>query len=108
MAKKYEEIKEIEPMQLGRMLGILGIIAGIIMGALYSLAGLAMGAPIVSVATALGGIEPTTAMILSAGFFSILLLPLVWGIGGFLAGVIGATIFNLLAQQIGGIRITMK
>ena len=44
----------------------------------------------------------------SLGIASIILFPIIYGIIGFLAGIIGAAIYNLIAKLVGGIEIELK
>ncbi|MFM8912259.1 MAG: hypothetical protein ACKOE6_04970 [Flammeovirgaceae bacterium] len=42
------------------------------------------------------------------GFLSIIIFPILYGGIGFVAGLIGAAIYNLIAGWVGGIKIELK
>ena len=42
------------------------------------------------------------------GIASIIILPIVYAIFGFLLGIIGAALYNLIAKWVGGIKIELK
>ena len=44
----------------------------------------------------------------SLGIASIILFPVIYGIIGFIAGIIGAAIYNLIVKLVGGIEIELK
>lgn len=55
----------------------------------------------------LNGRGPAVAMI-GIGVGAIIVFPLLYGFLGFLAGIIGATLFNLVASMVGGIEIELS
>jgi hypothetical protein len=55
----------------------------------------------------LNGRGPAVAM-LGIGVGAIIVFPLLYGFLGFLAGIIGATLFNLVASMVGGIEIELS
>ncbi len=72
---------------------------GLILGTLVSLA-LLLGA-------ASNGRGPVVATF-GIGVGAIIVFPLLYGFLGFLAGIIGATLFNLVASMVGGIEIVLR
>lgn len=91
-----------------RRIGILS--AGKVLGCLYALAGLLMGAfvslfAVAGASLAKDGSGPA-AVALGAG--AVILLPLAYGICGFLAGIISAALYNLVASITGGIEIDVR
>ena len=83
--------------------------------ALYGCMGL-IALPFLLLAGALGafaqqtqGSQSTPAAVIGGMFFALaILLPIFYAIMGFLIGVIGAAIYNLLAAWIGGIEMDVE
>ena len=92
-------IRRIEPLPLGRVLGLFYGIIGIIV-AFFVLSAVAVGliGPMV-LNRQLGGGAFLVAL------FVAILLPILYGAIGFVVGVIAAGIYNLIADRIGGIVI---
>lgn len=90
-------IKRIDPMSCAKISGLLYAILGFIAGcffALISLAGFGKGAP---------GAGGGFGMMFGVG--AIIILPVVYGILGFVGSLVGAAIYNGLANAVGGIII---
>src|SRR4051812_3286370 len=98
-------IKRIAPLQAGKMLGVLYGCLGLIFLPFFALAALvgafaqhaghsSDGAP----AAILGG------LMLGFGLF----MPVIYGAMGFIVGVIGAAIYNLISGWIGGIEVEIE
>ena len=93
-------IKRIGPVSCAKITGLLYAILGIVVGALFSIASLA------------GGLASNTSG--GAGFGSligvgaIVLFPILYGGGGFIATLIGAWLYNVLAGVIGGIEMDLQ
>ena len=99
-------IKRIAPLQAGKMLGVLYGCMGLIFLPIFMLAGAAgafaqhaqggnaSGAPAAAVAGIMFGM----------GLF----MPVIYGVMGFLLGIIGAAIYNLIARWIGGIEVEVE
>ncbi|MCD6403468.1 MAG: hypothetical protein J7K98_04035 [Candidatus Aenigmarchaeota archaeon] len=88
----YKQIKRVEPLSLGKILGAFGAISGFLLGLLF------LSAPAPMSMTGMPGMYNLGAVLL-------VLLPIVYGIVGFIMGIVYALIYNWLAKQIGGIRI---
>lgn len=82
-------------------LGILTV--GKVLGATYALLGVILGAIFTLVALAGGG--GGNALF---GLGAIIFVPLVYGVGGFIGGILTAAIYNFVAGKIGGIVIETK
>ena len=87
-------IKRIDPMAAAKLLGamyaLLGLIFGLFM-AMLAVFGMAAG----------GGDNVMRGAITGLG--SLIALPVIYGILGFIGGAIGALIYNLVAGMVGGI-----
>ena len=83
------------------------------LGALYAIIGLIIGA-IVAVASMLGaslappeaGSSGVVSMIFGVG--AIIFLPIIYGIFGFIGGLIVPSIYNLLAGIVGGVEVDVS
>ncbi|WP_342305110.1 hypothetical protein [Methanolobus sp. ZRKC5] len=96
MATRY--IKKVGVLSLGKILAVLYAIMGLILGAFMTLASLTIGA--MSYHAGMGG------MFFGAG--AIIILPIFYGILGFITGIITALIFNVATGFIGGLEIEVE
>jgi hypothetical protein len=90
------KIKKIGVLSLGKIFGILYAIMGLIGGAFISL-------------VVVSGLLPTSSFsgLIGAlvGVGSIVILPIFYGIAGFISGVIMALLYNLVASWVGGLEV---
>jgi hypothetical protein len=106
MDLEFEEASEM----ILRRVGILSL--GKFMGCLSGLMGLLIGA-VVSLVALLGGFAaqnqepPVRFWFLAMGVASIIGFPLLYGFLGFVGGVIYGAIFNMVASLVGGIEIEL-
>jgi hypothetical protein len=100
-------LKRIAPLQAGKMLGVLYASMGLIFLPFIALAAVvgtfAQQAQHAQSAFAAPAVIATGVMI---GFG--IMLPVVYGVIGFVFGVIGAAICNLIASWIGGIEVEVE
>jgi hypothetical protein len=99
-------IKRISPVQAGKMLGVLYCGMGLLLVPFFLLAG-AMGAFAQQANNQSPGNVPAALL---AGFslgFAIL-IPIFYGVVGFVFGVIGAALYNLVASWIGGFEVEVE
>jgi hypothetical protein len=93
-------VKRVGVISCGKVLGILYALLGLIAGgliSLFSMAGAAIGA-------AEGGVDQGLAGMLF-GVGAVVILPLFYGVIGFIGGIIMSAIYNLVASFTGGIEI---
>lgn len=96
-------IKRVNPVSLAKVNGIIGVIIGLIAGILLAVFGGLIG----SFAPQAGGIgAPSIGA--GLGIASIIILPIMYGIGGFIGGLIGGWAYNLVAKWVGGIEIDLE
>jgi len=86
-----KEIKEIDVMSLAKVSTTMGVVFGFLFGIL-----LAIGATMPGMPTMIGGV---------IGIAAIVVLPIVYGIVGFIWGIIIAIVYNFIAKKIGGVKI---
>ncbi len=100
-------IKRIEPLQAGKMLGVLYGCMGLIFLPFFALAGVA-GAFAQHAQQTQNAAGPPAAlmagMMLGFGIF----MPVIYGVMGFIGGIIMAALYNLTARWIGGIEVEVE
>ena len=90
-------IKNFGVLSVGKMLGVLYVVLGLIIGAIYGGIGLLM--------LMLGGEGAASGiMFISMAIF----MPIVYGIMGFVFGLLMAWLYNVLAGKIGGIQVEVQ
>jgi hypothetical protein len=87
-------INRIAPFSLARISGTLYAVMGLIIGALVSL---------VAMAGMFGGSDSGFGPIFGVG--AIIILPILYGCIGFVASLIGAWFYNVLASVVGGVEL---
>lgn len=93
-------LKRIGPVSCAKIVGTLYAILGIVIGVVVSLAVLAGGiASNVSRNAALG-------TIIGAG--AVVFFPILYGVIGFVASLIGAWLYNVIAGLVGGIEMDLQ
>ena len=93
-------IKRIGPVSCAKITGTLYAILGLVFGGIFSLAALAGGfASNTSGSAGFGAI---------AGVGAIVVFPILYGGIGFVATLIGAWLYNVLAGMVGGIELDVQ
>src|SRR5438552_18333538 len=95
-------VKRIAPLQAGKMLGVLYACMGLIFLPIFMLAA-AAGAFAQHAQGAQASSTAPGAVVAGIMFGMGLFMPVIYGVKGFIFGVIGAAIYNLVARWIGGI-----
>ena len=98
--EKKMVLKSVDPMALARVLAVMGVIWGLIYTILY----LVMGTTL----EAYTGRFYQGFMMIGAGTFGVILLPIYYGVIGFVAGYVGALIYNYVVKFVGGVKIELK
>ncbi|PIN85378.1 MAG: hypothetical protein COV47_02455 [Candidatus Diapherotrites archaeon CG11_big_fil_rev_8_21_14_0_20_37_9] len=96
------EITKIGVMSAAKITGAIYAALGFLIGAIFTILSL-IGAVIAATSSAQASI---IGMIFGIG--AIILLPIVYGIMGFVFGAIGAWIYNIIASKTGGIILETK
>lgn len=91
-------IKRFEPLQLGKMLGILYGIMGLLIMPVFLLMSV--------VSRQLPPEQRAGMMMFGVGFA--LAAPVIYAVMGFIFGALGALIYNLVAKWIGGIEVEVE
>ena len=102
------QVKRIGALSAGKVTGAIYALIGLIFGvifALVSLLGIAIGSLVSNSA------DSSTAALLSGGgvaVASIIILPVFYGVLGFITGLISAFLYNVVAGFIGGIEVDVE
>ena len=100
-------IKRIAPLQAGKMLGVLYGCMGLIFLPIFLLAGMA-GAFAQQTQQTQGAAGAPAAAIIALMFGMGIFMPIIYGVMGFVFGVLGAAVYNLIARWIGGIEVEVE
>lgn len=96
-------IRKIGVLSLGKLLAIMYAFIGALLGLLYALFALIGGGAMMASGSgdaALGG-----GMMMGLGVAAIIVLPILYGILGFIGGLLTALFFNIAARFAGGLEI---
>jgi len=95
-----QEIQRIGVWSLSKLYAVIGAIVGLIAGIFIAVIGMIISSAVSSTAG-------TSAVVPFAGFgiFSIILLPIIYGVLGLISGAVGAVVYNLVAKMIGGMEV---
>jgi hypothetical protein len=96
-------IKRVGPLSVAKIAAVLYAGIGLLVGAVFALIGMA------GLASRMGSDNPGSAFLGPLfGVGAIVILPVCYGIGGFIIALIMAAIFNLAAGITGGIEIDVQ
>jgi hypothetical protein len=96
-------LKRIGPFSCGKIVGVLYAAMGLIVGAIFALFSLVGG--IAGMASDAGE-GAVFAFFFGAG--AVIVLPIFYGVLGFIGGVISAALYNLIAAWLGGIELEFE
>ena len=99
-------LTRIGPVSLAKFQGIVFALIGFIVGLIMGLASLVLGSLLGSLGTS--GSHSAIGIFGGLGLAAILVIPLLYGAIGFIAGLISAWIFNMIAKWIGGIELNIN
>ena len=94
-------IRRVNPISAAKVFGVLGVMVGLFIGACWSLFAMTVGALAGAAANDARG--PLFAML--GGVGAIIIVPIFYGIVGFIGGLIQSALFNLAAKWVGGLEI---
>jgi len=98
------KIKKIDPMSAAKIEGVMGVVFGLIAG----LCMVILGAGVRGMMGGYGYGYGYGSMMSGLGFAAIIIMPIMYGILGFIAGGIVAWVYNLISGWIGGIEIELE
>jgi hypothetical protein len=94
--KNKQHIKRINPISAGRIFGIIYAVFGFFLGIIVALNEYTKWYPI------------NDESIKLLGPFSIIVLPIIYGVAGFVAGIFSSWLYNLAAKHFGGIELEIE
>jgi len=103
MAEK-KVIKRIGILSYAKISCILSAVLGLIVGIFYAIIGVFIGATAVTGAAG----EPSAGLVAGLGIAAIIVTPIIYGIMGFISGVIIAWLYNLVAKWVGGVELDLE
>jgi hypothetical protein len=95
-----QTIKSVDPLSFGKIYGATLALFGLLVGGLLTL-----------ISLTLGGLMGEYGRGIISGFFgaaAIVVLPILYGVIGFIVGLVGAFIYNIVARVVGGIKIDLS
>jgi hypothetical protein len=98
-------LNRIGVLSCGKVLGTLYVAVGFVFGLIFSLIsvlGMAIGAG----SGEIGGGQALFGMLFGIG--AVIILPIFYGIMGFLGGLLMAALYNLVARVVGGIELDLS
>lgn len=95
-------IKRVGPVSCAKITGTLYAIVGLFIGIALSLFSMLGG--LASRSTSM----PNPGLLAAFGIASVIIIPILYGAFGFLATLIGAWLYNILAGMVGGIQIDLE
>jgi len=98
-------ISKIGAMSLGKIMGVTYALLGLLIGGCFALIPLA-GAGLASASSDEGGMPAMFGAMFGVG--AIIIAPILYGVMGFLSGLIGALIYNVVAGMIGGVELDVS
>jgi hypothetical protein len=90
-------IKSFDVLSVAKFCAILGLIWGVVAG-IFLLAGI----------SGMGQMMGSQAFGIGAGILGLILMVVIGGIGGFIAGAVGAIIYNVILGLIGGVGVELE
>jgi hypothetical protein len=101
---RMQQIRRIRPLSLGKIQGSVYVFIGLVIGAVFSvLSVVGMG---IAASQSHGDFPAFIPMFFGVG--AVIILPLMYGIMGFIAGVVIAAIYNFVARVVGGVEIELS
>lgn len=89
-------------LSVGKVMGVMYTFIGLVAGGIMGFMKLFLSSTMVSF-----GAEPSALSSLSRGILPLLCFPIMYGILGFLSGLLMACIYNIVAGIVGGIELTL-
>jgi hypothetical protein len=98
------QLRRVGPLSCAKVAAVLYAAMGLIIGAVFSMIGLVGG--LAASAAAEGASGAFMGVLFGVG--AIVLLPLLYGVMGFVAGLLSAAIYNVAASRVGGVELELE
>lgn len=99
-------IKRLGVLSAAKMYGIILFVFGLIGGILYGLGLMFFGAILGSMGPRGGG--EAAAGVFVGAILAMIMIPIIYGVIGFIAGALGAFVYNTAAKFVGGIELELE
>jgi hypothetical protein len=104
MGRQRLVVTNVDSMSIAKIYAIMGVVMGVFVGVLVMMFGgmiaaMSGGGRNSASSAAVGGI---------IGAAAIIIYPIVYGIGGFLSGLIGGALYNLCSKWVGGVQYEVE
>lgn len=97
-------LRHIAVVQFAVVAAVLYALIGVLVGVIWAL----VLSPIMMAGVKTSGVSaPGVAAMAGLGFFAILVFPIMYGVIGFIAGLLYAALYNLAARWTGGFELTL-
>ncbi len=90
-------LRRIGPLSAAKISGVMYVVFGLIVGFFFTVAALLMSS---------SPDAPPSGMLFGVG--AVLVLPVLYGVLGFVAGLVGASLYNLFAGVVGGVELDLE
>jgi len=92
-------LNSIDPMSAAKVLAVMGVVWGLLITVLALLG--------VAITSYMGRLYQGFGM-MGLGTYEIILLPILYGIVGFISGYVGAWLYNYVVKFVGGVKVELK
>lgn len=99
-------ITRVGVLSLGKLMGLMYAAIGLLFGVLYGLFAVVGGGAVMATGSSdgmLGG-----GVLMGLGVAAVFLVPLLYGLLGFIVGLVSALLFNLAAKYAGGLELEVR
>jgi hypothetical protein len=99
-------ITRVGVVSLGKLMGLMYAAIGLLFGVLYGLFAVLGGGAVMSTGTSdgvLGG-----GVLMGLGVAAVFIMPVLYGLLGFLIGLVSALFFNIAAKYAGGLELEVR
>ena len=100
-------ITKVGVLSLGKLMGMMYAAIGLLFGVIYALVSIVGGGAMMAMGgggeSAMGG-----GMMMGLGLAAVIVLPIVYGLLGFIGGLLSALFFNIAAKYAGGLEVETR
>jgi hypothetical protein len=101
-------IKRVGVLSWAKIQAVIMLVFGLIIGVIYGLILMTFGAMMSSLGSSTRGTGEAAGGAFIIGLMAMIFMPIVYGIIGFIAGAIGAFVYNSAAKFVGGMELEME
>ena len=101
-------IKRVGVLSLAKIQAVIMLVFGLIVGVFYGLILMTFGAMFSSMGAGTRGSGEAAGGVFIAGLMAMIFIPIVYGIIGFIAGALGAFVYNSAVKFVGGLEMEME